>query len=364
LKRHIFILLFLSLLIAIAPAAVFRTGETVIIEKGDVIRGNLFAAGRTIQIKGTVYGDIVAVGGELILEGPVYGDLLLAGGDVILKMPRVSDVRAVGGELSLQSRVRGDVFIAGGKIDIKPATRIARDLIAYGGQVHVSGEIIGNAKINGGSVFVTEGTSIRGNLFSTSGKGGTRIAASAKIVGEKDVVRKNLQTQTIKKDFLGIIAVGKALGFLAKAVLALLLILMVPNYIKAVNTTMNAKPWSSIGIGILLLLLVPVLIFLCLASLIGIPIGLILLFVYMVSIYSTRIFVSIWLGTVIVAKFRKAADPDLILSLVVGTLVYSLLLKLPLIGWLIGFMGLLLGLGALLISKKDSWVLMKEKGIV
>ncbi|MFC1477847.1 hypothetical protein ACFL57_00110 [Candidatus Margulisiibacteriota bacterium] len=363
-KKTLILTLVLIIFMTSAFSAVFRTGETIMIDKHESIMGNLFAVGQTVIVKGKVYGDIIAIGSEIVLEGEVHGDILAAGGQVKLNVPTVSDVRAVGGEVKLSSQVHGEVFVAGGTIDVTPESTIVRDLVVYAGQIHVGGKIYGDANLNGANISVLENTLINGELSGNTGNGDIRIATSAIITGPKSIVQKKHKTQNIKKDFLGVIAVGKLLGFLATTVFALLLILTMPNYIRAVNSTIITKPWGSIGIGIVALLLVPVAIFLCLVSIIGIPIGLIMLFMYSLGIYSTKVFVSIGLGSLILSKLKKTSVPSLVWSLILGTITYTILLKLPYVGWIIGFVGLLLGFGALLISKKDSLKLMIDNGIL
>ncbi|MFH1429464.1 MAG: hypothetical protein ABIH39_06945 [Candidatus Margulisiibacteriota bacterium] len=363
-KKSLVLILAILLFVSSAFSAVFRTGETILVDKHESIMGNLFAVGKTVIIKGKVYGDIITIGSDVVLEGEVHGDILAAGGRVNINVPTVSDVRVVGGEVKLRSQVRGEVFAAGGNIDIAPDNTIVRDLVVYAGQIHVGGKIYGDANLNGADIAILEKTLINGELSGNASNGDIRIASSAVITGPKNIVKKAQKAKNIKKDFMGVIAIGKLLGFLATIVFALLLILTMPNYIRSVNSTMITKPWGSIGIGIITLLLVPVAVFLCLVSIIGIPIGLIILFAYSLGIYSTKVFISIGLGSLILSKLEKTDKPSLVWSLVLGTIVYTVLLKLPFVGWIICFVGLLLGLGALLITKKESLKMMIDKGII
>jgi cytoskeletal protein CcmA (bactofilin family) len=98
--------------VTVSFAAVFRvrTGETILVPQGEIIRGNLVAIGKTIRINGTVFGDIIALGSEITLTGTVRGDVMAAGGKIRLLSPTIYDVRVAGSEVTLQTQARGDVF--------------------------------------------------------------------------------------------------------------------------------------------------------------------------------------------------------------------------------------------------------------
>jgi hypothetical protein len=241
---------------------------------------------------------------------------------------------------------------------------VDRDLLVYGDQIKVGGIIQGDATLNGKNLYLADQTLIKGNLATTSRGGGTHIASTVQVMGMKKVIQKIPVLENMKQDFLAIINTGKILGFLGTIVFALLLVIIAPNYIKNVNATITNRPLVSIGTGLLLLFLVPIVIIFCLISIIGIPIGLILFFAYSMGIYSAKIFVSIWLGATLLTKLQKTANPSLAWSLILGTIIYTLLLKIPFFGWLIGLTGLLLGLGALLIAKKEFIRQLRQQAIL
>jgi len=63
-----------------------RTGQTVVIEAGEVINDDLVVAAETFVLNGTVKGDIMATGGSMTIgpTGVVEGDLMAAGRDVVI----------------------------------------------------------------------------------------------------------------------------------------------------------------------------------------------------------------------------------------------------------------------------------------
>ncbi len=64
---------------------VFKFGNDVVVEEDEEVEGNVVALGGNIQIKGSVTGDVVAIGGDVDVfsTGMVEGDAVSIGGHVI-----------------------------------------------------------------------------------------------------------------------------------------------------------------------------------------------------------------------------------------------------------------------------------------
>jgi len=59
-----------------------RSGDIVTVASGEVIDGDLYVAGGTIIIDGTINGDLIAAGGTITVNGMVDGSIMAAGGTV------------------------------------------------------------------------------------------------------------------------------------------------------------------------------------------------------------------------------------------------------------------------------------------
>ncbi|MCX6796244.1 MAG: hypothetical protein NTW06_01975, partial [Candidatus Falkowbacteria bacterium] len=62
-----------------AQAAIYKTGSSVYVGKDLIVPDNLYAAGNTVTIDGTVKGDLICAGGSIIVNGKVEGDVIGAG---------------------------------------------------------------------------------------------------------------------------------------------------------------------------------------------------------------------------------------------------------------------------------------------
>ncbi|MFA5929104.1 MAG: hypothetical protein WC838_07395 [Candidatus Margulisiibacteriota bacterium] len=363
-KKRLLTSVFFLFCVCSALALDIRTGEKVVVEKGAYVYDNLLLVGEVVHIKGVVVGDVIAIGSDIIIDGIIKGDLLAAGGKITFNSARVSDVRLLAKEVSFKALIRGALYAVAGDLQVLPNSYIDRALVAYGGQLKIGGRINGDVSLTGLTAEIVEGTVIKGNLTSVTSGGETRIAKEAIVVGHKNISQKKTELELIKKEFWGVVLIGQILGFLASFVFAFFLIIFAPNYIRKVNSDITQKPWRCAGFGLLNLLVTPLMALICLVSIIGIPIGVVMLFLYFIGIYSTKIFVSIWLGALILEKVNHTKKSSLLWGLALGVLVYTLLLKIPILGWIIGLAGLLVGMGALSLSKAEAIQEMKAKGII
>ena len=94
-----------------APNAQVRAGQResrshVTVPASQVVNGDYFAFGGTVEIAGTINGDLYASGGQVVIDGTVNGDVLVAGGRVSLSGSVSQDVRAAGGQVTISGRLR------------------------------------------------------------------------------------------------------------------------------------------------------------------------------------------------------------------------------------------------------------------
>ena len=154
LKKSAAILVFMLLLIVITiPVQAFesKSGDTVIIEEGEVVEDDLYVSGNTIEIRGTIKGDLVAAGSLIVIDktGIVEGDLLAGGQGIVINGTVNDDVRIAGAVLSLgeEAKVGSDLVAFGYSLDISENAVVNQDLVFFGAQWLLSGQVGRNANI-------------------------------------------------------------------------------------------------------------------------------------------------------------------------------------------------------------------------
>lgn len=356
------------------PARIFaqdvREGDVVILSKDEVIEGDFFATGETIEILGTVKGDVYVAGGNLMINGTVAGDVLAAGGNVKIDGMVEGDVRTVGGHVNIQGEIGKNLTVFGGTINITKDSKVEGSVVGVGGDFTLSGSIGKNAKIGGGNVNING--SVAGKLDSATES--LNISSDAEVAGNilyystndalisegatlgGEVVRKEspkdwspeYNKQGIQKAFSAATSGIRLVGLLSFLVVALLLEKLFPKFSQKVIKNLNDKPSASLGWGFLLTAVTPIALILLLITIIGAPLAMILMSLYFVSLYIAKYFTIFWAGEWITKK--ASIKGSSYLKLIIGLAAYTVLLFIPIIGFATRITTLFMGFGAAFLT--------------
>jgi hypothetical protein len=350
--RGIFLLLACLIVLSTAVfAAKSLAGDRVIVSESQT--DNIMVAGGELSISGDVEGDIVCAGGNIVIESKVGGDVTCAGGSLSVDREVDGDVRIAGGNVDVSSKISGDLVIAGGNVQIRDSAVVGRDLVVkggnvlflgtvgrnmdiQGGSVSFAGIVGNNAFIDAGSVSFEEGSRIGGNLTYRSSEEADTSKVSVGGAIFKKVVPARPAGQIAKAFF-----VARLIGFLSLLVIGLIAILVLPKRSAAVAKTFGSKFWRSMGLGLLVTVLTPIVVVILLVTIVGIPLALILLVFYIILLYVARLASAFWLADLF--GYGKISIWGFIISLLVVYIVISI----PVIGWLISLIITLTGVGAI-----------------
>lgn len=373
-KRSVFrfFLFFLPLLVVLLSpvsgyAATFRNGDTVMV---DETLTDLYAAGGTITIDSPVQNDLTVAGGTINLNAPVSGGLLAAGGTLNIEGKIGNTLRAAGGTIRISEPVQRDVVLFGGTITLDETASVSGDLIVNGGQINIQAPIGGNIYVNGGQVTINSSVGgnvegevenlilgrqavIDGNLNYTSTQRAT-LRDGAMIRGQENFK----QTENRDVDNAGKIA-GIVTGFsiyklIADILTGLVLIYLLYNFTRRVVETGRAEPLKNGLLGLAALIVGPILaIFLFILILPGF-LGLVF---YLLLILLSIVIGKLFVGWLILRWWYERDKRVYVLdwkAAIIGPIVLFLLLLIPVIGWLLGFIVFLIAMGAL-VSEVFSW---------
>jgi hypothetical protein len=125
------------------------------------------------------------------------------------------------------------------------------------------------------------------------------------------------------------------------------LLLIAPGFFyDAANACKKVAPTS--GLGVLFLLATPVAALLVCITIVGIPIGIAALLLYVIAIYSSQVFVGTWLGERILGA-AVGFGPTLG-RLALGLGIIRILRLIPYLGALVAAVVIVWGLGALVLT--------------
>jgi hypothetical protein len=379
----------ISLLVAAVLLAIFSfsfvSGATLGVEdeytlpKEETIRDDLYVGGGVATLSGTVLGDVLVAGGEvtilgrttgsvfvaggnILISGDVLGDVMAAGGTVDILGSVGDDVRVAGGNIGISSNVGGDVVVAGGVVHIVSGTFIGGDLISAGGLITVDGTVQGDIRAEGGELRVN-GT-VQGNINAGLQDGlvigenavvsgivyrspkEAEISEGATIRGEVSFTESKGKDKSaiLGKDFL---TAGIATSFLMLVVFGLAAVYFAKDGSYALVKSALSSFWRNVIRGFVVLIVSPVLAFLLLISVIGVPIGFLVGFVYISALLIAKMFTGVVIGALVLKLLSRSEELKVNwITVVLGAALLILIFFVPLIGFTALFIFFLASFGS------------------
>ncbi|GAC1389618.1 MAG: hypothetical protein NVS4B11_07290 [Ktedonobacteraceae bacterium] len=235
------------------------------------------------------------------------------------------DVTSFGGTMVIQGEVRGNVVV-------------------FGVSVIVDGTVNGNITAYGGSVTLQNKASVNGDIHLCRGDW---------THGGEPYLHGTLYGCPASVDQLLMSDAGPSFRFwsiLTWVALGVLLIVLLPEHVMLVRTTVTSKARRSLALGLLSILLALPVLAILVALIISIPLAIIVVIGIIAAWALGTVAVGSLLGEYIVRVVapQKNTRP---VQVVVGLTVLVLAGSLPYVGWFISIGAGLLGLGAVFLSR-------------
>jgi hypothetical protein len=243
-------------------------------------------------------------------------DRIVVVGDVIVdRDQKAHDVIVVDGDVTVRGTVTGSIFVVDGDVAIRGTVK--GDVVTLKGQTTLGrrGNVQGDLTYADKKPVLTPGSKVGGKTEKFD-------------VGDAGI--------------LGAIGAFIAIT-ISMFLLGLVLLLLAPRAADAVARTAKAKSLVSFGVGLLGFFLIPIIAFAALFTVVGIPLGFILLLL-VIPLY------AISYVTAAFALGRRIIKGSRILAFLVGLVILGLLTLIPVAGALIGFLAVVYGLGLLLMT--------------
>lgn len=338
----------------------FRANDNVTVAKEETVESTLFAAGKTISIDGVVDGDVFCAGSTVIISGVVNGDVICAGQSVTISGTVNGDIRLAGESITLEGTVLGNASVAGSMFTVASTGTIEGDTQVGSARFTMNGnvgrdltlgsEIISINGIVGRDIHAESGTF---DILSNGMVGGTvsyrsekqlTSAAGSQIKGE---IKWDKYTASERKNmgvssFVGVVAL---IG-LSLFAFAMILVLFVPQRFKKASDLAIANWSKTMAVGLLTTLVVPFVIVFSLMTLIGVPLGILLMMAFGSMLLLSGPFAAYLLGRVILGKRTKHA----VWHMATGAVIILALYLVPLINILTMMLVMWFGVGMIVRS--------------
>jgi len=356
-KKTILLILILMILASFSVSAAII--EHNFLENGAVYlkedaSEDTYISGGKIIIDKDVYGDLVAAGGDVFIYNQIYEDLTIVAGNVLITGDVGDDVRVASGSVNLESNVFGDFLTTSGDVILANNSSIGGDAIITAGKVVVNGKISGDLIVNAGELVINgviNGNVKTGSKINTFGEnaqigGDLTIKNDAKI-NESIVKGKIIKIEDDEKKYEFVFPTFYLITmFIFLVIGGFVFVVMNKKYSETATRTVLEKPVSSFFLGLLTILILPIIIAFLLISIIGMPVGLLLLFAYLLVVMLSFILAGIATGKSVFKIIKKKHKPGK--GVIVGALLYIVISIIPILGALYVIYFFFGGTGALI----------------
>lgn len=305
----------------------------------------------------SVNGSKVTLGNNVISKNNVSGIELIFSNN--LNHASTSDYALLfGNTITLNSNIKNDGFVFGNIVSFNDSFKIQRDLFVFAYDVTLKGEVtrdlkiyassvnIDNAKIGGNvTIYANEiklnNTHIEGSL--TYNEDASYDSNSLIVKGDVKKEAKIIEKQNVILEFI-----YSYIDFLA---LFLILALIVPalfNKIEEKTSDFNlVNVLSTIGYGMVALILIPIVSILLLASNFMTFVALLLLVLFILAIFASTIITGYFIGSQVLRKVIKK-DLNILIAGLIGITIIKLLTLIPVVGSIILLLNILISLGIII----------------
>ena len=349
-----------ALLAAVLVASVYGCvrpkPENQVMRLGD----DVLASGSAPMLRDSIAGDAIMAGGEIVFTAHTGGDYVGAGGKQELAGRVHGSLRAAGGHVEVSALVDRNATIGGGDLVVDSAAVIGHNAYLIGGNIQVYGTVNGGLLATGGNVVlngvigqdveVAAGSlrlgphaQIGGNLRYRVAKDKVHIDPGAKVTG-------TITALPVSKG-PGVFGLLWTLGGMLAGVV---LVLLLPRFFTEAASEIQQRPIRTVIVGIVVPILILVAIVVAAITVLGLPLALITLLVFLFFGAASEVPVAVWLGERIMHSRTPLGRQSTIVNFFIGALILLVLGVVPVLGGIVTFVASCVGFGALLLAASSA----------
>jgi cytoskeletal protein CcmA (bactofilin family) len=358
-----------------------------------IYEDDIFMAGNYIRFQSDIVGDLNGASQELVFSGRGDGNINWAARWITINGPVSRSVRAFAQIIDINAPLGKNLLAMGQSITVGPECEIQKDATIFGDEVTMEGSTGGELLIGADRVIIAG--RVGGNLTLTAQQ--LEIKPTTVIQGDLDykspekvkiednvVINGQIKWTEYHKEtkqktynafgpikfitmmyliinialsatvFLVTLFLGNTLMipliFIAFIIGALVIVALNRQLSIRAMTTIKKRFLVCLGLGILLLLLFPVAALLAILTLVGIPLGLIIVFAFGIFCFAGAMYSAHFVGFHIIRLLKISKEPPCFLCIFTGIIILAGLILIPYIGWIITLLALSIGLGAMVLS--------------
>jgi len=375
-------ILFAAILLSPTVAQAQKILKTDSVHAGEIINNDVFLTGESTRVEGTVNGDVFVFGKDLLIEGDVNGSVFAISDKVQLEGSISNNLYALSGSYNQKSEteIERSLYFLGLSLVLEKDSIIGRDLNALTLSAGLHGDIARdtNATVGIFELFRLLKENVNTTITGIPSPDEFAQVATASIVRnlERAPQRALLRMPpAATSSSLAPWILAALAAFASFFVVGLVSLWLLPERFQIWVRKLEEKPLASAGYGAVVLIngfLMPILIVLLLGSavlaliylslpslawmlfwgVLSLFIALFTLFL-LVTTFVTKTIVAYWVGEFILSKLAPQSLRYKALPLLLGLLIYVPIASVPYLGFFVGLLVTLLGLGTMWLTRKQ-----------
>ena len=330
---------------------------------------DILTSNNTISTTNSFDGENIMEANDEIYTTGKAEDLILLAGGTINSFATGKYAFVAGEKISISNVIEKDAFIAGNKIIINGY--IGRDIYFAASEIVINGEIGRNAYLFAGKVIIGKESIINGDLYIAASK--IEIEDGATINGtvtygsnssviipnsiKTNIIQENENVKISTKNSMLSVIKDFLFWLFCNIILFIITMLLAPGLFERISNAIKNKGGiiyaSSLGFGLLLLILIPILSLIAIITIIGMLLGFTASFMYITILAFSTVLTGYLIGSTI---FKNSKINKYLVG-IIGILIVQVLRIIPLIGGFISFIAILLAFGIVVqIMKKENKV--------
>ncbi len=340
----------------------------IIIRADEVIDDTLVIHAEHVTVDGTVTGNLIVFCGDLTMNGTVKGDLLSFTGNARIKGTVEGNAFIFAGNTEVSGKVGESLHVFTGSFTLPQGGEVAGDAFAFTGAAIQEGEVKRDLVTFAGATIISGGVGrhVRARTEALQIKASARIGGDLKARVEKqDKVQIDPAATIGGKTDVKVVPreaspwvttrfyVRKVVGLAIVFLLGLFLYWLFP-VLRTARIAGGPELGKQIGIGVVALVVPPVVACVLFIILIGIGIlaraffiatliPMLIAVLWLLTVYMSKVVVGLTIGRAL--SKSPPGDTRLALSLLLGLVVVSILISLPVVGHVLNIGVWLVGLG-------------------
>ncbi|HOZ53177.1 MAG TPA: polymer-forming cytoskeletal protein [bacterium] len=364
-KKGYYLLFLLTFLLfpLVSRAYVMKSSDFIYIAKDEVVEGNLYFAANSLTIEGEVLGDVIGIGTNIQVNGKVSGDIIAISQNLKINGQVDGNLRTLSSLADISGNINKNVNILGENLIFEEKSNVGQDLMFLAVSSEFNGKIKGNLHGEANNILIRGSIEKDSNLTldqikrkkyynilqiedsaeimgGLNYKGGQdAIIKTDKISGEihkTDPFKNNKTKSKTNKIFFSIFS---------SLIIALIINILFKNKITGLKNIFIKENYKLTLSGLLILFLTPLAVILLAITIIGLPLAIMLLIFWGLTLYLGKIIIAMALGDYIFKYFHREKTADF-LKISSGVILVSLVIIIPYIGWIFSLLFSSLSLGA------------------